>query len=259
MSDLPSANGQSAAQVRYDEIQALRQAGLSQRAIAKQLHLDRRTVHRYFCASQVPERGYGPQSISSVRPYWGYLQQRWTEGSYTGKQLWQELQARGYHGSYSSVYRALTHFPRVPTRRAQLQRSGEAPRVSAPQAAWLLVRPATDLTAQEVAKRDALLEKCTAAAVAYPLSQRFGQMVRERQAEQLEGWFTETADSSVPELRHFASNLRRDEPAIRAALTLAWSNGPVEGHVNRLKTIKRQMYGRGKFDLLRRRVLYRSD
>ncbi len=249
----------STAEVRYADIQALRRAGLSQRAISIQLGLHRQTVRRYFQATQVPERGRGLQCISSVQPYWGYLQQRWAEGCHDGKQLWKELQQQGYHGSYSSVYRALTHFPRTGTRRAMAQCSGEAPRLSAPQAAWLLVRPAEDLTPPEEAKRAALLEKCPAAVVAYRLAQRFGQMVRERQVENLEAWFNEAAASSVTELQNFAASLRRDEPAVRAALTLPWSNGPVEGHVNRLKTIKRQMYGRGNFDLLRRRILYHPN
>ncbi len=254
-----SARPPSAAEVRYAEIQALRQVGLSQRAISRKLRLHRQTVRRYFKAASMPERGRGPQCISSVHPYLEYLKRRWAEGCHSRMELWKELQQQGYHGSYSSVHRALARFPRVTTRGALPQRSGEAPRLSAPQASWLLVRPAEDLTPQEEAKCAALLEKCSAAAVVYPLSQRFGQMVRERQAEKLEAWFAEAAVSSVPELRHFASSLRRDEAAVRAAMTLPWSNGQVEGQVNRLKTIKRQMYGRGQFDLLRRRVLYHPN
>jgi transposase len=260
--DTPPSEGAhppSAAEARYEEIQALRQVGLSQRAIARKLRLHRQTVRRYFKAASMPERGRGPQCISSVHPYLEYLKRRWAEGCPSRMELWKELQQQGYHGSYSSVHRALARFPRTTTRGALPQRSGEAPRLSAPQAAWLLVRPAQDLTPQEETKRDALLEKCSAAAVAYPLSQRFNEMVRERQAEKLDAWFAEATVSSVPELRTFASGLRRDEAAVRAALTLPWSNGQVEGQVNRLKTIKRQMYGRGHFELLRRRVLYHPN
>jgi transposase len=254
-----SPRPRSAAEVRFEEIQALRQAGWSQRAIARKLRLHRRTVQRYARATTVPERGRGPQSISSVLPYLQYLRKRWSEGCHNRLQLWKELQTQGYRGSYSSVHRALARFPHPRQGRAIAPRSGEAPRLSASQAAWLLVRPAEDLTAQEEAKRTALCEKCSAAAIAYPLSQRFGQMVRARQAEKLDLWFTEAAASTVAELRNFAASLRRDEPAVRAALTLPWSNGQVEGQVNRLKTIKRQMYGRGHFDLLRRRVLYHAN
>ena len=84
-------------------------------------------------------------------------------------------------------------------------------------------------------------------------------MMHERQAENLDAWFKEASISAVPEVRTFAVGLRRDEAAVRAALTLPWSNGQVEGQVNRLKTIKRKIYGRGSFDLLRRRVLYHPN
>ena len=81
-------------------------------------------------------------------------------------------------------------------------------------------------------------------------------MVKERKEEAWESWLAKaTAPNGSKELRGFAEGLKKDEAAVRAALRLEWSNGQVEGQVNRLKTIKRQMFGRAKFDLLRRRVL----
>ncbi len=81
-------------------------------------------------------------------------------------------------------------------------------------------------------------------------------MVRERQHETLETWLDRAEASGQSTLRSFACGIRRDYAAVEAALRLPYSNGPVEGHVNRLKFLKRQMYGRAKFDLLRKRVLY---
>ena len=83
-------------------------------------------------------------------------------------------------------------------------------------------------------------------------------MVRERDRAGLDGWLHAATESGVPELRAFVAGLRRDLPAIAAALTYAWSSGQVEGQVTRTKLIKRQMYGRAKFDLLRKRVLLAS-
>jgi transposase len=81
--------------------------------------------------------------------------------------------------------------------------------------------------------------------------------VRQRQGGALDAWIVRAHDTGVPrELRVFADGLKADYEAVKAALTLAWSNGPVEGQVNRVKLIKRQMYGRAKFDLLRQRVLH---
>src|SRR5258708_40364598 len=91
--------------------------------------------------------------------------------------------------------------------------------------------------------------------MAYQLTRRFQSMVRLRTADDLQAWFQACSDSSIVDLQTFATSLQREEPSIRLALSLSWSYGPVEGHVNRLKFIKRSMYGRAKFDLLRQRVL----
>jgi transposase len=93
-------------------------------------------------------------------------------------------------------------------------------------------------------------------ATAYELAQRFVLMVQSRQADQLDPWLVDAQASAISQLRTFAKGLLKDYPAIRAALTVEWSNGQVEGQVNRLKVIKRDMYGRAKFDLLRLRVLH---
>jgi transposase len=88
------------------------------------------------------------------------------------------------------------------------------------------------------------------------LVQRFGRMIRERRAEDLDPWLNDAIRCEIPALSNFAATLQRDYAAVKAALTLEWSNGQVEGQVNRLKVIKRMMYGRAKFDLLRLRVLH---
>jgi transposase len=85
-------------------------------------------------------------------------------------------------------------------------------------------------------------------------AEEFAQLVRERNGAGLGAWLNRV--DAIPSLRTFAAGLRRDEAAVRAGLTLPWSNGPVEGAVNRLKLLKRSGYGRAKFDLLRARVLH---
>lgn len=84
------------------------------------------------------------------------------------------------------------------------------------------------------------------------------QMLRTLQGQQLEAWMERVQQSNIREMHNFVKKLRQDQDAVQAGLTLSWSNGVVEGHVNRLKCLKRMMYGRAKFDLLRQRVLYRS-
>ncbi len=91
---------------------------------------------------------------------------------------------------------------------------------------------------------------------AMALSERYAAMIRDRQAESFDGWMADAHRSTVREVRQFARNLRNDEAAVRNALVYEHSNGQVEGQVHRLKLIKRSMYGRANFDLLRQRVLH---
>jgi transposase len=88
---------------------------------------------------------------------------------------------------------------------------------------------------------------------------RFLKMLRTLQGDQLEDWMQTAQQSNIREMQNFTEHLRRDQQAVQAGLTLNWNNGVMEGHVNRLKCLKRTMYGRAQFDLLRQRVLYRSS
>jgi transposase len=92
-------------------------------------------------------------------------------------------------------------------------------------------------------------------AAVQPLAQQFQRLVKERDGAGFRPWRENALGSGLPELCSFVEGLDRDRKAVEAALELPWSNGPVEGQVNRLKVIKRQMYGRANFDLLRARVL----
>jgi transposase len=93
---------------------------------------------------------------------------------------------------------------------------------------------------------------------AYQLVEAFLHMVRERTGEQLDAWLGAVQASHLEAFESFVTGVQQDKDAVLAGLTLTWSNGPVEGQVNRLKLIKRSMYGRAKFDLLKRRVLHHS-
>jgi transposase len=96
------------------------------------------------------------------------------------------------------------------------------------------------------------------AEAAYRLVQAFMQMIREHTGHQLETWLSSVEESTLPEFKSFAKGIQQDKAAVLAGLMLPWSNGPLEGHVNRLKLIKRSMYGRAKLRLLRQRVLRSS-
>ncbi len=126
---------------------------------------------------------------------------------------------------------------------------------SARKTRWLLCKPTSDLTSAEARYVAALTALCPQIADAQRLLGAFRTIVTERCIEQLDPWLEQGERSGISEVVGFAQGLRRDHGAVKAALRYEWSQGPVEGHVNRLKTIKRQMYGRAGFTLVRRRVL----
>jgi hypothetical protein len=130
----------------------------------------------------------------------------------------------------------------------------EEPLESPRHLSWLLPRDRASLTSQEQ-QMLAFIRQEPTIEVAYDLTQRFGSMVRKRQPDQLDPWLEAALGSSIPDLRTFAETRQREYSALKAALTYPYSTGPVEGQINRLKLIKRSMYGRGSFELLRQRVL----
>ncbi len=127
---------------------------------------------------------------------------------------------------------------------------------SARQLSFAWARRAEKRKPAEQARLDAIRARSDELAAALDLADGFAELIRKRTTETLSAWLTRAEACSDPDLRRFAEGVRRDEAAVHAAVTQTWSNGPVEGHVNRLKTIKRQMYGRAGFVLLRARVLH---
>ena len=124
--------------------------------------------------------------------------------------------------------------------------------------AFLFVRQPDELDETQQKELARMRQASSSAETAYRLVQAFMQMIREHTGQQLETWLSSVEASTLPEFKSFAKDLQQDKAAVLAGLTLPWSNGPVEGHVNRLKLSKRSMYGRAKLRLLRQRVLRSS-
>ena len=128
---------------------------------------------------------------------------------------------------------------------------------SASRASWLMVKQEERLTEDDKEALERMKQVDEKVAQAYTLGQRFAGMIRERQSEALLPWLEGVGESGIGALVGFANGIKQDVAAVTNALSLPWSNGQTEGQVNRLKLIKRQMYGRADFDLLRKRVLFR--
>ena len=188
-------------------------------------------------------------------------------------QLWREIRDRGYRGSRRPVVKWVVlrrermlggpsgygHRPILPIEvvvdAATTDPTTQHPTLPAPrQLAWLLLRPLTPLNDTDQALLHQLRQE-QEVDTAYDLTQQFLTLVRERTPDAFDSWLEACAKSGVRELVTFAAGLLREYEGVRAAFELPYSTGPVEGHVNRIKVLKRQGYGRAKFDLLRQRVL----
>lgn len=248
---------------RYQAVVELHQQGFGGRALARQMGLSRNTVRRYLEAGAFPEQRMRPKRRSLLDPYLPYLRERWDAGCQNAAQLARELQARGYRGSPTTL-RALISGWRASSPASAHRTSGpkrQAPvlvqrRLSSRAASFLFVKRPEALTQTHQRYLEQICHTSHELKGVYELSQQFASMVRQRQAEQLDAWLTHVKEQGPRELRGFASGIRRDYAAVRAGLSRVESNGQVEGHITRLKYLKRQMYGRAKFDLLRLRVLH---
>ena len=174
------------------------------------------------------------------------------EGCTNQSRLWREIQAQGFTGTRSLVAKWL-HAHGQPSPVAPVPAPPQLP--AARELAWLLCKDAEKQTAEDhllIAR----LQQHPELVHVQELIQQGATLIRQHQVDTLVPWLKACNASPVGELRNFAAVLQRDAAAVKAALTLPWSSGPVEGHINRLKLIKRSGYGRMQLNLLRQRVLY---
>lgn len=231
-------------------VHALVDAGHSRRAIQRQLGMTSRTVKRYADAAKPEDlfTGQWQARTSVLDEYKTYLDDRWNEGCTNAWKLWEEIVPLGYRGSYQRV-------------RAYLRQKRTSPRpVTArppsPQvvAGWVLRRPET-LSETEQLRLKNVRANCPEIDALARHVRSFATMLTERKGERLLDWLDTVRQDDLPSLHTLAAGMDRDREAVIARLTLPWSSGVVEGHVNRIKMLKRQMFGRAGFALLRKRVL----
>jgi transposase len=245
---------------RFEEVRALRERGATISAIARKLGLDRKTVRNFVRADTFPERQASPKRGSILDPYKPYLRQRWQEGCRTAAKLWREVQTLGYQGGRIIVVDFVAQIrqeqglpPRTHMLTAQADRQA---RLTPRTATWVILKRPDQIEAQDRALIQRLRTLDPDIDGAITLAQDFARIIRNHLLKDFDPWLSRTTSSSITALRNFASSIESDYEAVRAAISTDWSNGQTEGQVNRLKFIKRQMFGRAHFDLLRKRVLY---
>jgi transposase len=247
---------------QWKDIRRLYLARADLRHICKRLGISARTVYRYKDLEEPPpRRAYGRRK-SVLDSYVPYLLGRWGEGCRNGKKLYREIRERGYENSEETCARFIAQLRRAeangkPPSSVPRARRGSVAGLSptSKNVAALFMRRQEKLSEEQKVYLGRLCETDGALADARRLTQDFAKMVRGRGGEKLDVWLEEAEACNVPAMRNFAAGLKKDLAAVRAGLTETWSNGPVEGFVNKLKLLKRQGYGRAGFELLKARML----
>ena len=237
---------------RYEAVQALRAAGKGIKPIMRELGLAKETVRRFARASSAEEllakaRGRRPSVLDEFKPY---LHQRWNAGCTNILQLHAEIKKAGYQGSYGTVRDYLQPFRAL----GAAPPAAPAPPKARQVASWILRDPATLDEEEQVKLNDARARCPHLDALAGHVTE-FAKILTQRQGDRLDAWIATVEADDQPNLHSFTTGLKHDHAAVANGLTLPHSSGAVEGNVNRIKMIKRQMYGRASFDLLRKRVL----
>jgi hypothetical protein len=208
----------------------------------------------------------------TLRDFMDEMTQRWEAGEHNGRALNDQIRAQGYRGSYQLLLRFLQPL------RQKLLEAEQARRNSPAVPAVLPVTPTVRTVTRRMPPR--LVARCLAGyppansdgdqrhvaescqaipdlAIAPELAITLRTLITEHQLKQLAPWLAQAANSCLVEFQAFAASLVRDRAAVELAVATQWNSGQVEGQVNCLKLPKRMMYGRGKLDLLRKRVMYR--
>jgi transposase len=239
---------------KYEQVLALLKQGMTRRAIADQVGVGLTTIQNWRLAGSFPERKPREQA-SQLDPYRPYVEKRWLQGYHNLMGIYRELQARGYRGSYENIRaQFIITSPKHRSKQAG-QSSRERAFPAKRLAAFLFLRRPEDLTAEEQEAVRRLRQLDPEIDLAYLFAQQFAQMIRTRTGEKLDAWLLAVRESSLVDLYPFVNSISEDKAAVLAGLTREESNGQTEGQITRLKLIKRSMYGRAKFDLLRIRVL----
>lgn len=249
---------------QYERVLRLKKRGRSLRSISRSVGVSVRTVQRWLKSEGYPERQRrSDRGQSIVDEYKGYLVERYNEGERNIKRLYEEIKARGYEGSYMTVTYYMKEIVNAEGEIPGLRPRGRrlkvvdlgVPRLTAKRVASVVMQVPDERKAEESALLRVLRQRESEAGESIRLVERFIRMLRQRGGHLLDSWLIEVEQSGIRALVQFAKGIREDYEAIRAALTLEVSNGPVEGQVNRLKMIKRQMYGRAGLELLRKRLI----
>jgi transposase len=249
----------------FDRVQNLHIAGKSIRDISEETGAGWLTVTKWVQSGCLQERHPMPLKPSSPSYFQEFLSRQWEAGNRLGRHLFHDIKHRGYTGSYSHLERLLAKWrrpthgketkPEFPSEETKAIDPATGWQISPIVAGFLCVKPRGMLTPPQAVKVAALKQASPSFVVMRQLAMRFRGILRGNDADKLSQWLDDAQRSGIASMQRFARTLRQDLDAVRNAVTETWSNGQAEGQINRLKTLKRAMYGRASVELLRARLL----
>ena len=249
---------------RFQTVKQLHREGMPILAIARRLKMSRNTVKRFLSIKSALQRQPNCPRFSPIQQFLPYLQKRWTkEGERSSRALWKEIKTQGYPGAEGTLRHFLQKWREADEMQIRMQTiikanvPGRAPSIR--QIKWLLFSKRVKPKEQwEEIFLQQLCEDVQEIEISQKLVKEFHQLMTDRQSEGFQEWLEKARASGIGELIWFANGVEQDRAPVEKAFESEWSQDQTEGQVNRLKFLKRQMYGRANFDLLRARVIYQS-
>jgi transposase len=245
----------------------LHNQGMNAGVIAQKLGISRTTVFRNLRnPTFVERRGRSDKGRTLVSSYQDYIIKRWNEGCRETKIIFEEIKQQGYSGSYATVTRYTARLRECQgLKKRQRYSTKRLPKIIKPSqknltpysATWLILG-SSNIDISESEREELIMSlktKNPSLKEGIELALNFISLVNQKKSEKLDSWLNQAYNSILSPFNRFAKSLIEDYQAVKAAVTMRWSNGQVEGQINRLKMLKRQMYGRAKLDLLTRRFL----
>jgi transposase len=245
--------GLLAARVRgqHPYIRRLVEQGMSISAISRLLDLDRKTVRRYARTDLDDLLSTALERVSILDGFKEHLHRRWAQGCTNATVLQREIEQLGYTGSVKTLRRYLQRFREG----RHAPAAGPVPPKPRQVTRWITTHP-DRVEPDDAVRLKQIHQRCPELEATSRLVAWFATMMTDRTGtEQLSDWLEAAAASGLPAFASFAAGIRKDLAAVTHGLSLPHSSGAVEGNVNRIKMLKRQMYGRAKLDLLRLRIL----
>jgi transposase len=255
-------SGRSFLLAAFAKVRIMYDAGETVAAITRKLHLTRRIVDKWVRLESLPERARMAPKSSTPAKFANYLRDRWKDGEKNGRRLLKEVREQGYTGCYSQLAAYVAPWrekaekksmPPSPVGTLPLDpRTGGV--ISPIIAAALCIKPRDVLTPRQAEKVDVLKQALPMFASMRSLAMRFRGLLRGHNVDALDDWISDAMGCGLHTLQRFAARLSYDISAVRNAICEPWSNGQTEGQINRLKMLKRTMYGRASAALLRARM-----